>query len=54
MATNKKTVAPQLPAPRKYEPPTVTVLGSLSALTLGRPGPKSDGIGPGSIVGRIP
>ena len=33
-----------------YEAPKVTVLGSLTELTLGRPGPKSDGIGPGSII----
>jgi hypothetical protein len=48
MATDKQTPA----QPPTYEPPQVTVLGSLAELTLGRPGPKSDGIGPGSIINR--
>jgi hypothetical protein len=53
MATDKQTQPqPQTPADRNYEPPKVTVLGSLSELTLGRPGPRSDGIGPGSIIPR--
>jgi hypothetical protein len=51
MDTEKNT-APAQESPRTYEPPKVTVLGSLSELTLGHPGPKSDGIGPGSIINR--
>ena len=35
-----------------YEPPRLTVLGSLADMTLGNPGPQSDGINPGSRIQR--
>jgi hypothetical protein len=38
--------------PQAYEPPSATVLGTLADLTQGRPGPKSDGINPGSKIKR--
>jgi hypothetical protein len=34
---------------RPYEPPRVSVLGTLAEITLGHAGPKSDGINPGSL-----
>ena len=48
MTTENET--PKSESPRPYEPPSVTVLGSLAEMTLGRPGPKSDGINPGSFI----
>jgi hypothetical protein len=34
-----------------YEPPRLTVLGSLADMTQGNPGDQSDGINPGSLIG---
>jgi hypothetical protein len=32
----------------EYEPPRLTVLGTLAEITLGHPGTQSDGLNPGS------
>jgi hypothetical protein len=48
----KENETPQGRPAQPYEPPQLTVLGSLSEMTLGHPGPKSDGISAGSIINR--
>lgn len=37
-------------APRSYEPPVLTVLGTLAELTKGTIPITSDGLGPGSVL----
>jgi hypothetical protein len=52
MARPQPTNREPSPAPQPYEPPQLTVLGSLAEMTLGHVAAKSDGINPGSLIGR--
>jgi hypothetical protein len=47
------TTSPQNSTPPEpYVAPRAIVLGTLADVTLGHPGPKSDGINPGSLIKR--
>lgn len=52
MANNTDNMTPQATSEPTYEPPRLTVLGSLADLTRGTITNGSDGINPGSLIAR--